>query len=209
MSETHLPTFVLRLPDWLDRFWADRARAYPTLSERMRLAIELAECNVRYGTGGPFGAGVFDMQSHILLAPGVNLVVSQNCSVLHAEIVALILAQQAVSHYDLGAPGLPPYELVSSVEPCAMCMGATPWSGVQRLVCGARDEDARRIGFDEGPKMADWEQALEKRGIEVLRDVCRDQAAAVLQAYAAGGGAIYNARIGQNPGERRMPNPGS
>jgi hypothetical protein len=24
------------------------------------------------------------------------------------------------------------------------------------LVCGARDEDARAGGFDEGPKMPDW-----------------------------------------------------
>jgi hypothetical protein len=33
--------------------------------------------------------------------------------------------------------------------------GAVPWSGVRRLACGARDEDASDIGFDEGPKMAD------------------------------------------------------
>jgi len=68
-----------------------------------------------------------------------------------------------------------------------------PWSGVQRLVCGARDEDARAIGFDEGPKMADWVKALNDRGIIVVRDVLRGEARAVLQEYAAAGGAIYNA----------------
>ena len=41
-------------------------------------------------------------------------------------------------------------EMVASTQPCAMCLGATPWSGIRRLVCGARDEDAEEIGFDEG-----------------------------------------------------------
>jgi tRNA(Arg) A34 adenosine deaminase TadA len=74
-----------------------------------------------------------------------------------------------------------------------MCFGAVPWSGVRRLVCGARDEDARAIGFDEGPKLADWVTALNDRGITVLRDVLRDDAVAVLRDYIASGGIIYNA----------------
>ncbi len=73
-----------------------------------------------------------------------------------------------------------------------MCFGAIPWSGVRRLVCGARDEDARAIGFDEGPKLSDWVTALKDRDITVLRDVLRDEATAVLQEYIASGGIIYN-----------------
>ena len=77
-----------------------------------------------------------------------------------------------------------------------MCFGAIPWSGVRRLVCGARDEDAREIGFDEGPKLADWTSALNDRGITVLRDILRDDAVAVLQDYISAGGVIYNAGHG-------------
>ena len=77
---------------------------------------------------------------------------------------------------------------------CAL--GATLWSGVTRLVCGARAEDAEAIGFDEGPKLPDWAAQLEARGIEVIRDVERGYAAAVLQEYAAGGGPVYNGRGG-------------
>jgi tRNA(Arg) A34 adenosine deaminase TadA len=88
---------------------------------------------------------------------------------------------------------LPPYELVASTEPCAMCFGATPWCGVRWLVCGAREEDARGIGFDEGPKVSDWVASLEQLGISVARDVCRDEAA-VLRYYAENGGIIYNVR---------------
>lgn len=75
-----------------------------------------------------------------------------------------------------------------------MCLGAIPWSGVSRLVCGARDEDARRIGFDEGDKPSDWIGRLRKRGIEVVRDVSRTEAVSVLEEYARNGGIIYNGR---------------
>ena len=36
-------------------------------------------------------------------------------------------------------------------------------------------------------------QTLERNGIEVVRSFQRETGAAVLQAYAASGGAIYNA----------------
>jgi tRNA(Arg) A34 adenosine deaminase TadA len=77
-----------------------------------------------------------------------------------------------------------------------MCLGATPWSGVRHLVCAARDEDAERVGFDEGAKPAGWVPALERRGITVERDVLREEAASVLREYAESGGEIYNARQG-------------
>ena len=128
-----------------------------------------------------------------LVAPGINMVTVSNCSVLHAEIVALMLAQKALTRYDLSDGGRLRYDLVATTEPCAMCFGALPWSGVQQLVCGARDEDARAIGFDEGPKLKDWVSALNTRGITVRRDVLREEATAVLREYMAAGGVIYNA----------------
>ena len=75
-----------------------------------------------------------------------------------------------------------------------MCLGATPWSGVRHLVCAARDEDARAVGFDEGVKPTLWVGALEERGITVERDVLRQEAADVLREYADRGGEIYNSR---------------
>jgi len=156
----------------------------------MRFAIELARENVARRTGGPFGAAVFEAAGGRLVSVGVNLVEASNCSMAHAEMIAIALAQQAVGHYDLGAAGV--YELATSVEPCAMCLGAIPWSGLRRIVCGARGEDAAAIGFDEGAKPADWVGELHQRGIEVVRDVRRDNARAVLQQYAQTGGLIYN-----------------
>jgi tRNA(Arg) A34 adenosine deaminase TadA len=190
------PRVVLRLPDWVEDALADRL--YPTVEDRMRLAVELSRLNVRHGTGGPFGAAIFERETGELLAPGVNLVVAANCSVFHAEMVAIMVAQQLVGGFDLGGEDRQPYELVASTEPCAMCLGATPWSGVRHLVCGARDEDASAIGFDEGEKPIQWVPALERRGITVVRDVLREEAASVLREYVENGGEIYNARRGSS-----------
>ena len=75
-----------------------------------------------------------------------------------------------------------------------MCLGAVCWSGVRHVVCGARDADARTIGFDEGPKPHDWVRSLEERGVSVVQDVLREQAKTVLTVYHKSGGLIYNSR---------------
>jgi len=185
-----------KLPEWLVDELARREESFPAIEDRMRLVIEFSNQNIQHNTGGPFGAAVFDMDTHRLIAAGVNMVVPSNRSIAHAEIVALTLAQQAVSNFDLGAPGFPPYELVSSAEPCAMCFGAIPWSGIRQLVCGAKGEDVCRIGFDEGPKHPDWIRELEMRGIRVQTDMCRAEAVRVLNAYHEKNGLIYNTRKG-------------
>ena len=186
-------SYTVKLPDWTNTFIPESKTLYATIEERMELAIALAAQNIKHD-GGPFGAAIFERRTGKLIAPGINLVMQTNCSVVHAEIVAIIIAQQIVSSFDLNAPGLPEYELVSSTEPCAMCLGAIPWSGVTSLVCGARDEDARSIGFDEGEKPDQWIKALEKRSIKVTRDILRDKSKAVLQQYIDTGGIIYNGR---------------
>ena len=159
----------------------------------MAAVIALAEENVQRG-GGPFGAAVFDCVDGRCVAVGVNRVVAGRCSHLHAEMVALARAQQALGTHDLATAGR--FVLFTSVEPCAMCLGAVVWSGVARLVCGATGADAEGVGFDEGPKLADWPGALAQRGIRVRRQLLRPRARAVLRAYAAAGGLIYNGNGG-------------
>ena len=195
---THLqkmifPTYTIQIPEWVNILIPDFKTVYATIEERMELVIELSAQNIKYD-GGPFGAAVFERQTGKLIAPGINLVMQTNCSVVHAEMVAIILAQQKVKNFDLGADGLPEYELVSSTEPCAMCLGALPWSGITSLICGARDEDARNIGFDEGEKPEHWVEVLKKRSITVTRDVLRFKAKSILQKYVDEGGIIYNGR---------------
>ena len=184
----------IQLPGWIERFLTGHPDSIPSIQDRMSLVIEAAQRNISEGTGGPFAAAVFEMESGRLVSLGVNLVLSQGLSILHAEMVAFALAQKKIGSYDLGRYDLPAHELVTSIEPCAMCFGAIPWSGVRRVITGARDADARGIGFDEGPKMKDWRSALEKRGIATLCDISREAAAQVLLNYSLQGGIIYNSR---------------
>src|SRR5438105_6843355 len=156
----------------------------------MALVIRLAEENLARGAGGPFGAAVFEIGSGKVVAAGVNRVVEASNCVLHAEMVALMFAQQRVGSFTLRSPGRPAHELVTSCEPCAMCLGATLWSGVTRLVIGARREDAEALGFDEGPVFPASYEYLHERGVETVGGVRRDAARAVLQLYRSRGGAI-------------------
>jgi tRNA(Arg) A34 adenosine deaminase TadA len=183
----------IELPRWLAATLAARQPPRRSAEERMRFVVDLAARNVALRTGGPFAAAVFDHPSGRLLAAAVNRVEHACASLAHAEMLALALAQQAEASYDLGRDGAI-RELCTSVEPCAMCLGAIPWSGVRRLVCGARGADAESIGFDEGDKPRGWAAGLRGRGIAVTRDVCRSSAIAVLQSYSARGGARYNGR---------------
>lgn len=180
---------VLRLPEWSAAYVAASPERFPDHEARMRFVLGAAEEQVRAETGGPFAAAVFERGSGRLLALGVNLVVPTNACIAHAEMVALALAGSAVGGFDLRPHGA---ELVTTAEPCAMCLGALPWSGIVSLVCGVRDEAIRSVGFDEGHKPDDWVEALGQRGIEVTRDVLGDEALAVLRAYTEGGGMIYN-----------------
>jgi len=186
-----LPPWMLPLLDGIPE-----SESYASPEARMAFVVELSQKNIVHGTGGPFAAAVFDIGSGRLIAAGVNMVTSLGLSVAHAEIVALAQAQAVLGGFDLGGGGMPNCELVSSTEPCAMCLGAVPWSGARSLVCGARDEDARAAGFDEGAKREDWVEGLEARGITVRRNVLRESAAAVLREYAAAGGVVYNGRKG-------------
>jgi tRNA(Arg) A34 adenosine deaminase TadA len=188
MPSDRVSEIVWRAPEWIAREIDLEA---PRLDDdtKMRLAIDLASRNVSHG-GGPFGAAIVDGRTGRVVAVGANWVLAQRSSLLHAEIAAIAFAQASVGSHTLRNGD---YALAASSEPCAQCLGATVWSGVRRLICGARVADAEAIGFDEGPRRDDWVSQLEARGIAVTLDVLRTDASAVLTAYGKGGGAIYNA----------------
>ncbi len=179
----------LELPEWVLRE-CDLETPREDDEARMQLAIELSRRNVEHG-GGPFGAVVFERDSGVVLAPGMNLVMPQNSSLWHAEVVAILFAQTRLGTYTLSSGS---YELVTSSEPCVQCLGACHWAGLSRLVCGAPVELAEAAGFDEGPRNADWKEQLAARGTPVVTGVNSSEAGDVLVQYAAQGGFRYNAR---------------
>lgn len=180
----------ISLPDWVKSWVEHHEGRVSGHEEAMDLAIELASESVRRRTGGPFGAVVVDESTGTLVSVGVNRVTETRLSIAHAELVAVSLAQDRLGEWNLS--GIGDFTLVTTCEPCAMCFGAIPWSGVRTLVCGARKTDAEAAGFDEGERPGDWVQALADRGIRVERDVLRREAAAIFDLYLEMGGEIYN-----------------
>jgi tRNA(Arg) A34 adenosine deaminase TadA len=180
---------IVTLPEWVADL-IDYDRPYATDTDRMRVAVTLAAENVDRGTGGPFGAAVVDAAGR-LIAAGVNRVVPLNSSSLHAEIVAIMMAQARLGTYTLHEDTAR-HELFTSCEPCAMCLGATQWSGVARVVWAATRDDAGRLEFDEGPVFDASFEYLRARGIVLEQGPLRDEAAAILSRYGESGGEIYN-----------------
>ncbi len=186
------PTSIhIALPDWAEAFLASTPACLND-AEQMRLAIALARENVIHRTGGPFGAAVFESASGRLVGAGVNSVERLRNSVIHAEIMALMLAETEAGSYSLHGPNLPQFVLVTSCEPCAMCLGAILWSGVRRVICGASRDDALRIGFEEGPVFPESYEYLRQRGVTVVRDVLAAEARVVMDSYREQGGLLYN-----------------
>ncbi len=175
----------LTLPVWVhDQI--DQNSIYSSDEEKVSLAIQLSKINVEQRSGGPFGAAVFD-QRHRLIGVGVNRVVPQQCSIAHAEIMALAISQQRLQCYRLNQ-NHGPIILASSAQPCAMCFGALIWAGIDTLLIGARANDVEQLaGFDEGPVPENWIDELAKRGVSVRHDIQREQAAAVLRRYSSDG----------------------
>ncbi len=179
------------LPSWIAEFRRRMPDRLPSAEERMEVAISLSRQNVVAGSGGPFGALVVSAEDGQVIALGVNRVEPAACSSAHAEIVALSLAQQLSGHWNLADHPAAPLQLVTSCEPCAMCLGAIPWSGVESVLCGATKADAEAAGFDEGDRPDAWIDKLKARGISVTAGLKRAQAASVLDQYARSGQTIY------------------
>lgn len=171
------------MPEWLQELEQQHlGNCFPDDEAQLRFTIMLATENVRHGTGGPFGAAIFRKDNGELVAVGVNRVVPTAQSWAHAEMTAFAHAQNRLRTHELKG-----CVLATSCEPCAMCFGATPWSGVEKLLYAAPGDFARRIGFDEGDKPGDWHGALERRGIQVKGPMLKEEADEPFQLYQSCG----------------------
>ena len=180
-------TDPIPMPQWLlEKENALAGQPMAGDEEKMRFVVELAVENVRHETGGPFAAAIFELATDRLIAVGVNRVVPARQSWAHAEMTAFAHAQNK-----LGSVSLAGCMLVTSCEPCAMCCGATPWSGVERMIYGATKAMAESVGFDEGYKGEHWREEFVKRGIAVTGPLLGEAAFAPFALYRRMNGKIY------------------
>ena len=108
----------------------------------MAEAVRLSRENMLAGSGGPFGAVVVHQDQ--IIGRGSNQVTSQNDPTLHAEILAIRQACQAVGHFHLEGT-----TLYASCEPCPMCFGAIHWARIARVYYANTQSDAAAIGFSD------------------------------------------------------------
>ncbi|ODT59816.1 CMP deaminase [bacterium SCN 62-11] len=188
---------VVDMPEWIEQEMSRRPSVYPELADRIKLVVEFSRLNVVHDTGGPFGAGVFELETGKLVSIAVNRVVPCSVSCAHAEFGALALAQQKLGTFDLGGAGLPAHQLVVNWRPCTMCYGSVIWSGVRSLALAGSGKAVEEItGFDEGPIADDWIEELNRRGIEVHDNQDREAALEVFRLVRDSGQLVYNARLG-------------
>jgi guanine deaminase len=103
--------------------------------------VARATRNVADG-GGPFAAIV--VRRDEVVSTGVNRVTRDLDPTAHAEVVAVRAAAQA-----LGTHVLTGTTLVSSCEPCPLCVSAALWARVDAVLYAADRDDAARGGFDD------------------------------------------------------------
>lgn len=182
--------FTVELPNWLQKTLSPD-RVFTSHEERMAFAIELSQSNIENNTGGPFGAIVTD-KTGSLVGLGVNLVVNGGSSLLHAEIVAIMMAQAEIASFSLHKPKRP-LALYSSSQPCCQCTGAIHWAGLNALYFGATADDVEELTiFKEGPLPERWrDRLIEETTIDLVEGgLLRDKARKVLASYK---GPDYNA----------------
>lgn len=108
----------------------------------LQQAVQLAMESVDDG-GAPFGALV--VHNGKVIANAGNRAHLECDPTAHAEVAAIRMAGRM-----LGSAHMPEATLYASCEPCPMCLAATQWARIPRIVFAAPQETANRAGFADG-----------------------------------------------------------
>ena len=104
------------------------------------MAIEEAYEGITKGHGGPFGSVV--VRDGKIVGRGHNMVLANNDSTAHGEIMAIRDAEKNLGTYDLTG-----CSLYTTGEPCPMCRYACLWANLDKVIFCCTIEDNARIGF--------------------------------------------------------------
>lgn len=100
----------------------------------------------------------------------------------HAELRAIENAMEHIGGH-LCAEGGKGCTIYSSCEPCAMCMGAILYTGIERLVYGATLEDSKECVNEIIAKAEDVADVCKNRKIQIIKELHRDKAVEVLKNW--------------------------
>lgn len=106
----------------------------------MNEAIKEARMGVLNKDGGPFGAIV--LKDDKIVGYGHNCVLGHNDPTAHAEVMAIRDACKKLGTYDLTG-----CRIVTTSEPCPMCLSAIIWSNIKDVEFSTDRVEVASIGF--------------------------------------------------------------
>jgi len=128
----------------------------------MKRAVELAIANVREG-GQPFGAVL--VFNNNVVSEGVNELHIKHDVSGHAELLAIRRAQEQLQTGDLSG-----YTMYASGEPCAMCLTAMYFAGIDNVYYCASVEQAEEAGLGKSKAIyEDLKKVREERSITITQ----------------------------------------
>lgn len=149
--------------------------------ESMHRAIAVCREGIRAGQS-PFGAVI--VKEGRVVAEVHNTVRRDNDPTAHAEVNAIRTASRLLGTYDLTG-----CVLYSTCEPCPMCLAATHWARVDRVVYGASISDASQAGFREMPIPAAQMVAMGESTLAVDEGTLRAECAGLFEEWKSAGNA--------------------
>ena len=141
----------------------------------MQAAIELARAGVQRNEGGPFGALI--VKEGVIIGQGCNQVISTKDPTAHAEIVAI---RAAADH--LGAFHLTDCVLYTTCEPCPMCLAASYWARVEKIVYALTQADAAALGFSDAWVYKEISKPQDRRSLKMCH-FGRDRALCLMDIW--------------------------
>lgn len=149
----------------------------PTEIERnfMQQSVERAlQAREESGKAGIAAAIILDGTE---VGRGENEVRMQSDPTKHAEMIALTAAAKTLGSTDLSA-----CVMISTLQPCEMCLAAMRFAGIKRVIFGATQEKvAQKYFVFPKLRLADFQQAGDD--FTAIGGICEDQ---LLPLYADG-----------------------
>lgn len=106
----------------------------------MQEALEEAYTGIDNAEGGPFGSVV--VKDGKIVGRGHNQVLKEHDPTCHGEVQAIRDACRNLGTHDLSG-----CELMTTAEPCLMCLGAIMWAHIDKVYYGCNVQDTEYIGF--------------------------------------------------------------
>lgn len=121
----------------------------PTAPERDTMNMLIDRALEAAGSGGTAGISAAVMRDGVLLSVAENEVHLHHDPTRHAEIVAISRATRAIARPDLSG-----CTLLSTLQPCEMCLAAMRFAGIGRVIYAAGRPDVVERKYFRFPGLA-------------------------------------------------------